>query len=119
MPLTFSSFKEKLNCLYPASKIADDTIEKGLRQLGHKVTRIDIYEPVELDLPELPSFTDIVFFSPSGVKLFHKNFGHQDLKTKKAVAIGKSTATAFQNIFDYEPILSEESTVAGVVKTLL
>ena len=115
----FKAFKDPLKILYPASKIAQGSLEKGLTELGHEVIRVNIYQPEEVSVNKLPDFTDAAFFSPSGVDLFFKNFGKFSLENKKAVAIGKSTATAFEKHFGYMPHLPKESTVAGVVQTLL
>lgn len=115
----FKKFPGNLNILYPTSTLADDTIETGLNALGHNVYRINSYKPIEIKLDELPEFTDIAFFSGSGVELFHKKFGESALTNKKAVAIGKSTAAAFKKLFGYKPALAKESTVAGVVDSFL
>ena len=115
----FKVFKDPLKILYPASKIAQGSLEKGLTELGHEVTRVNIYQPEEVSVNKLPDFTDATFFSPSGVDLFFKNFGKFSLENKKAVAIGKSTATAFEEHFGFKPYLAKESTVAGVIQTLL
>jgi uroporphyrinogen-III synthase len=109
----------KLSILYPCSEMAQITLESKLREKGHTVKRINTYRPLELPTEELPNFTDIVFFSPSGVEFFHKKYGSISLTNKKAVAIGKSTATAFKNIFHVSPTLAKESTVAGTIKALL
>ena len=115
----FKKIPESLNVLYPTSILADKTIETGLNALGHNVHRINSYKPIEIKLDEMPEFTDIAFFSGSGVELFHKKFGESSLTNKKAVAIGKSTAAAFKKLFGYEPTLAKESTVAGVVESFL
>ncbi|MCM8537924.1 MAG: uroporphyrinogen-III synthase [Lentisphaeraceae bacterium] len=111
--------KQAQSIFYPCSKIAKTTLQDGLNSAGHTVTRYDMYEPVGISYDTLPSFTDILFFSPSAVEIFQKRFGNSSLENKKAAAIGKSTATAFENIFNRKACCASQSTVRATVDALL
>ena len=104
---------------YPCSKIAKKTLQQGLEGKKHTVIRYDLYEPEEVIHKSLPDFTDIIFFSQSAVEIFQNSFGISSLENKKAAAIGKSTATAFKNVFNREIIQAPQSTVKATVDALL
>jgi uroporphyrinogen-III synthase len=119
-----------LRVLFPASSRALPTIEKGLSQLGAKVTQVEAYrtEASSLDVNECRAWIAkneigaVTFASPSAVIELERALGKEDfdklLASAAAVAIGPTTARALTDL-GAAPVMAESATLGGLANTAL
>jgi len=105
------------SALFPCSIKADDTVSYSFEKAGLKVERVNLYEPVNLDIKELPDYNAIAFFSSSSVETFAKIYGQP--QTKKIAAIGKKAAISVKQYFDIEALVPLKSTSRDTIEILL
>ena len=83
---------QNANVLLPQAQIASDNLPAGLKQMGAKVTKIDVYKTIETECEDVDfNYIDqILFTSGSSVRAFIKRFG-QVPEHVKAICLGLPT----------------------------
>jgi uroporphyrinogen III methyltransferase / synthase len=116
--------------LIPRSDLADDAVPQILRDFGAEVLEAVVYrtEASREFAAQLNAHLDsnsvdaIVCFSPSAVHSLLENTGVDRLRRVQQkmafAAIGATTARAFAEIGIPEPLVAENTTVAGIVDRL-
>ena len=101
------------------SSIGSPVLPRVLKETGHKVQDIAIYDLEEEESPEsLPEMDYLTFSSASGVKQFFNRYGTVP-EGIRCVCIGEVTAKALEKrgIKDY--LMAEEISAEGIVKTIV
>jgi hydroxymethylbilane synthase len=109
--------------LLPQGEEAPDTIENGLRALGHSVVRLDIYSTHPTEAANLPDIdvADIDFFiftSPLSVSYF-KDLGYDLPSGPWLSAIGQPTSEALARQFrkpDFVPAKADLKTIVDKIE---
>jgi hydroxymethylbilane synthase len=112
-----------MKILLPQGEEASTTLEDGLGALGHKVSRLNIYEAIPSNLDCLPDIKtdDIDFFmftSPLSVEYF-KGLGHDIPKGAWVSAIGRPTAEALTSLFRAPDYVPDKADLAAIVNQIL
>lgn len=109
-------FNQKEKFVYFCSDIRQDILPNGIKDLGHDLQEIITYKTVSKKVEISNNFDAYVFFSPSGVKSFVKEY---TIPQKAFIfAIGKTTGKEINTVFNRTAFIPEKPDFKLLINTI-